>query len=157
MKMGATFDVTGTYRYSLWRSWETVAPQVAFVMLNPSTADARTDDATIRRCIRFAQTWGYGSLEVVNLFALVATHPTQLQMRVDPVGAENDQYLLAAGQRATTIILAWGNWGKLYQRDQAVLQLLAPYANLYCLGMNQTGQPRHPLYVKAKSALVRFG
>lgn len=148
MKSGACFDPTGTYRYSLWRSWNDHAPRLAFVMLNPSTADAQVNDATIRRCISFAQVWGYGYLEVVNLFGLRTPHPSELRAVSDPVGAECDAYILDAMAGADQIILGWGNWGSLYNRDQAVLDLLATHANVYCLGRNQSGQPRHPLYLK---------
>lgn len=156
METGATFDSTGTYRYVLWRQWAINAPKVAFVMLNPSTADAQTDDATIRRCTQFAKSWGYGSLDVVNLFALVATYPAQLQDVADPIGSENDRYLLTTGQNASTLILAWGNWGRLLERDRAVFKLLAHLPNIYCLGMNKTGQPRHPLYLKRDTTLIAF-
>ena len=69
----AIFDRTGMYRYSLWREWYADSPPVAFIMLNPSTADDRKDDPTIRRSIGFAHAWGFGALEVVNLFAYRAT------------------------------------------------------------------------------------
>jgi len=69
LNQGAVIDPTGDYRYSLWRVWHPKASRVAFIMLNPSQADATVDDPTIRRCIGFAQRWGYGSLEAVNLFA----------------------------------------------------------------------------------------
>jgi hypothetical protein len=149
---GATLD--RVYRYRLWREWNPDAPRVSFVMLNPSTADAKTDDPTIRRCLGFAQSWGYGSLEVVNLFAYRATDPQELRGAADPIGAENDRYLIAASQRAQTLILAWGNWGKLHQRDQAVLRLLAECCKVYCLGINRSGQPRHPLYVRSDAVLL---
>ncbi|HLO49404.1 MAG TPA: DUF1643 domain-containing protein [Kamptonema sp.] len=51
-----------------------------------SKSDATTDDPTIRRCISFAQFWGYGSSEVVNLFAYRASRPTILYQIPDPVG-----------------------------------------------------------------------
>ena len=38
---GATFSADRRYRYRLWRRWDGARPVVAFVMLNPSTADAR--------------------------------------------------------------------------------------------------------------------
>ncbi|MBD2460605.1 DUF1643 domain-containing protein [Oscillatoria sp. FACHB-1407] len=151
--MGAIFDSTGTYRYTLWREWGN-SPKVVFVMLNPSTADADRNDPTIRRCIGLAQMWGFGALEVVNLFAYCATHPTELRQATDPIGVENDRYLLQAVQRSDRTILAWGNWGSLHQRDRCVLDLLAQHTPLYCLGMNQSGQPRHPLYVKRNVALI---
>lgn len=152
---GATFDPTGQYRYSLWRVWDLDAPRVAFVMLNPSTADAERNDPTIRRCIGLANAWGYGGLEVVNLFAYRATRPQVLKQATDPVGREGDRALLAAASRADQILLAWGNWGSLYERDRAVLALLSGYP-LYCLGLTQQQQPRHPLYASRGVILIRF-
>lgn len=155
MQGGAVFDATGIYRYLLWRHWGAAA-KLVFVMLNPSTADAQSDDATLRRCIGFAQDWGYGSLEVVNLFAFRATSPQQLRDAADPIGADCDRYLLAATASAEQIVVAWGNGGRLHQRDRAVLELLAPYVPLYCLGLNQAGQPRHPLYLRKDVNLSPF-
>lgn len=148
MEMGACFDATGIYRYSLWRSWDLSQPRLVFMMLNPSTADAEVNDPTIRHCLGFAHAWGYGSLEVVNLFGLRTPHPPRLREANDPIGAECDDYIQNAAQRADQIILAWGNWGNFRNRDQAVIQLLTDCKNLYCLGVNQSGQPRHPLYLK---------
>src|SRR5271165_6802401 len=62
-------------------------------MLNPSKADEATDDPTIRRCIGFARSWGFGSLAVGNLFAYRATYPDELCASPDPVGSENDYWL----------------------------------------------------------------
>jgi hypothetical protein len=154
--MSVTFDATGKYRYVLWREWQENALSVSFIMLNPSTADAHTDDPTIRRCIGFARSWGYGALEVVNLFAYRATQPIELRRAPDPVGKDNDRYLLAAGQRSQLVILAWGNWGSLNQRDRAVLHLLGDRRDIYCLGRTRSGQPRHPLYLKGDTVPVRF-
>lgn len=145
-KTGAIFDPTHTYRYLLWRSWSD-APPIAFVMLNPSTADAERNDPTIRRCITFARSWGYGTVLVVNLFAYRATCPTQLAQVAEPVGVENDRYLHLTCTRADRVIAAWGNRGALHHRYQQVLPFL-PNQRSYCLGVNRSGHPRHPLYVR---------
>lgn len=150
----AIFDPTGTYRYLLKRSWS-CAPQIGFVMLNPNRADATIDDPTIRRCVGFAKSWGYGGLEVVNLFAYRAKTPTLLKQAADPVGPDNDHYLLTLTERVETIVLAWGNWGALRGRDRAVIELLNSHQALYCLGTTQTGQPRHPLYLKRETRLIK--
>ena len=104
-RTGAEFDPTGAYRYSLWREWDARAPAVAFVMLNPSTADAARDDPTIRRCASFARSWGYGSLEVVNLFAYRASEPKRLRQTPDPIGPANDDYLVDAADRVQTVVV----------------------------------------------------
>jgi hypothetical protein len=151
MKRNAVIDSTGLYRYSLGREWEPNSPSLAFVMLNPSLADAIADDPTLRRCINFAQSWGYGSLEVVNLFAYRASCPTVLKRIKDPIGPENDRYLKQAVELADKIIVAWGNQGILENRAKVVLHWLNSFATLYCLGITQTGSPRHPLYVKGNT------
>lgn len=148
-RSGARFDATGQYRYSLWRCWQPGGRRLAFIMLNPSTADAETNDPTIRRCIGFAQSWGYGSLEVVNLFAFRTPHPSQLSLVADPVGADCDAAILQAVERADCTVIAWGNGGRLQNRNRAVLGLINPLNRpVYCLGCNQSGQPSHPLYLK---------
>ena len=150
MQSGATFDATGCYRYLLWRSWDTTAAKVGFVMLNPSQADAVVNDPTIRRCLGFARSWGFGALEVVNLFAYCTAYPTELRRAADPIGAENDRYLADLGQRVDQIILAWGNGGSWQGRDQVVRSLLGDRA-VYCLGTTKLGQPKHPLYLKREA------
>jgi hypothetical protein len=148
MNTGAILSSTKTYRYSLWREWNPHAPKVGFVMLNPSKANEWVDDPTIRRCISFARFWGYGSLEVMNLFAYRTTHPCELCEVPDPIGAENDFYLISLRQRVQQIILAWGNWGTLYNRNQEVIKLLGA-EQVYCLGFTKLGNVRHPLYLKS--------
>ncbi len=106
-RSSAVLSPDGVYRYQLVREWDRARPRVAFLMLNPSTADATQNDPTIRKCIAFARSWGCGSLEVVNLFAFRATDPRELGRcgaRVDPVGAENDGYILAAARRASVVV-----------------------------------------------------
>lgn len=144
------------YRYTLSRMWDATRPQVAFVMLNPSTADAHQDDPTIRRCVGFAKQWGFGRLAVVNLFAYRATRPADLLIADDPVGEDNDAHLLNACRASETIVCAWGNHGAHRGRDAAVCALLEDFP-LMCLGLTQRGQPRHPLYVGYAQPLLRFG
>ena len=156
MNKGAIFDSTGLYRYLLWREWDCLLPIVTFVMLNPSRADAEVDDPTIRRCLGFARSWGYGSLKVVNLFAYRASRPNLLFQSQAPIGQDNDRYLQIISQRTSTLVLAWGNSGNYQQRDRAVLQLLKDHPHCYCLGLTQNKNPRHPLYLKRQSTLIRF-
>jgi hypothetical protein len=147
----AIFDATGAYRYSLKRAWSDDYPQVTFIMLNPSRADEVRNDPTISRCLGFASAWGFGSLEVVNLFAYCTSSPAELRRASDPIGEENDQYLMQATTNAHTTVLAWGTYGTMFSRNRQVLDLLlsqTQMGGLYCLGLTKDGHPRHPLYLK---------
>src|SRR5690348_16099160 len=109
MKRDAVISDCGRYRYSLSRwGWDERSGRCVFIMLNPSTADASVDDPTIRRCINFAQGWGYGMLEVVNLFAWRATFPKELALAPDPVGPHNGEYLTRAITIGDITVCAWG-------------------------------------------------
>lgn len=159
MTRGAHFSRDRRYRYRLWRRWDPSLPIVAFCMLNPSTADESTDDPTIRRCIGFARSWGYGGLEVVNLFALRATDPRELRLARDPIGCLNDAYVLDAAARSAAIVIAWGAHGVFRARGAAALELLSPRAQLLALGWTKAGEPRHPLYLRrdVRPAVVGSG
>lgn len=136
----------GTYRYRLDRQWAE-GPKVAFVMLNPSTADAEFDDPTIRRCKSFARDWGFGGIIVGNLFALRSTNPDALREHADPVGPENDTHLIEIACEAQRIVCAWGVHGVLMDRSTTVRALLLDYAHLSVLRLTAAGLPGHPLYV----------
>lgn len=151
---GADLSSCGLYRYRLWRRWN-AAPAAVFIMLNPSTADAFADDATIRRCIGFAQSWiGHGAIEVVNLFAWRARNPEDLSREqltgTDIVGPENDRYVREVLSRARSVIAAWGVRGSLLKRDRAMVELVrATGVGLSCLRTTKDGHPEHPLYLPA--------
>ncbi|MBD2089629.1 DUF1643 domain-containing protein [Microcoleus sp. FACHB-1515] len=155
LRSGAVFDQSETYRYWLWREWNVELPRLSFVMLNPSTADADRNDPTIRRCIQFAQSWGYGAVDVVNLFAYRTTQPQMLCRVKAPIGQENDRHLQTVCAQTDAIVLAWGNWGSLHGRDRAVLKLLEGQ-RAFCLGMTRSNQPRHPLYVRGNTLMQSF-
>jgi hypothetical protein len=152
---GAAFSRDRRYRYRLWRRWDRSRPTIAFCMLNPSTADARRDDPTIRRCIGFARHWGYGGIEVVNIFALRATDPRALRSARDPVGPRNDAFMLRAAAESP-IVIAWGVHGALRDREATALQLLGPRARLLALGRTRSGAPRHPLYLRRDTEALEY-
>lgn len=153
MKRDAVLDESKKYRYTLLREWDTLKPRVAYIMLNPSTADAFIDDRTIIRCIEFAKEWGYGSIEVVNLFAYRVTQAKKLKEVSDPVGDKNDDYINLVASRSNLVIVAWGDNGTLLERDKEVL---AKLAKVYCLGITKKGNPRHPLYVRSATKPVPY-
>jgi hypothetical protein len=143
MKANATLSKCRKYRYALWRTWDDSKSYAMFIGLNPSTADETTDDPTIRRCITFARTWGYGGLCMVNLFAYRATEPSNMKTAIDPIGPENDTWLKKLAKNAGVIIAAWGNDGIFLNRSSDV-KLMLP--DLMCLKLNKSGEPVHPLY-----------
>lgn len=157
MRGGALFSPCGAYRYRLSRNWDAAGTTLAVVMLNPSTADAARDDSTIRRCIAFAAREGHGGVEILNLFAFRATAPAKLKNAADPVGPDNDRHLEALFVRHSRILAAWGTHGDFGGRAEAVLRMAARRGVRFaCLGRTAAGNPRHPLYVRADSALQPF-
>lgn len=74
----ASFSADNKYRQILSRIWDKgVGNSCVFIMLNPSTATSNIDDPTVRRCIGFAKSWGYGGLYILNLFDFISTNPNK--------------------------------------------------------------------------------
>jgi hypothetical protein len=159
LDMGAIFSPDREYRYVLWRRWNTALRTCTFIGLTPSTADETGDDPTIRRCIRFARDWGFGAMRMLNLFAYRATDPMVMRQAEDPIGPMNDRYIVETAQMSGLVVAAWGMHGRYLDRGKAVRDFfpvlsdvggsLARRKPLYCLGTTSSGEPRHPLYLKA--------
>jgi hypothetical protein len=144
----------GRYRYALRRSWAD-GPTMLWVLGNPSSADAASDDPTVRRCVRFARDHGCGGAVLVNLWAWRATHPRELDAVADPVGPDNDGWIAALGHHVDgPVVLGWGVQSAP-ARVATVLGLLGDRPKL-CLGRTRDGHPRHPLYVSAATRLDRW-
>lgn len=146
---GAIISGCGTYRYKLWRTWDSGAPTCNFLMLNPSTADHRIDDPTIRRCVGYARSWGHGGIVVTNLFSLRSTDPTALKSAPDPIGPENDGHVVEAASKSALVVAAWGAHGSYRGRSRAVVALLSCRGiAMHCLTRTAAGEPGHPLFLK---------
>lgn len=135
--MSATISECGQYRYDLVRYMRDACTPCVFVMLNPSTADATQDDATIRRCKAYAQSWGYGKLVVVNLFVFRATKPEDLKRADDPIGWKGP------------IVCAWGVHGSHRGRHWEVLDMINDLGGQpMALKVTKDKHPSHPLYLR---------
>lgn len=158
MKGNAEFSACRRYRYLLSRAWDPTRPCITWVMLNPSTADAREDDPTIRRCVSFSKKHGAGWLLVANLFAFRTTDPRRLLKVEDPVGLYNLGYLKRAVVGASMVFAAWGAIDRrLWDAAAAqVLQVRENAPRLHCLGVTKNRSPRHPLYVKGDTDPIEW-
>jgi hypothetical protein len=151
----------GKYRYTLTREWQPLMRYLndikllTFILLNPSTADHKVDDPTIRRCVAFARRDGYNAIRVVNLFAYRCSAPEDLCRADDPIGPENDDYLSAACKEATDIVVGWGSSFRARSRLARMENLLEGHTPV-CFGVNADGSPKHPLYVPGNTKFVPY-
>ena len=153
----AVFSRDRRHRYTLTRTWDPAGPVVNFLMLNPSTADAFALDPTNRRCVGFAQRWGFGALVTTNIFAFRSTDPKGLRGAPDPIGPDNDEVIIAAARSADLLVIAWGNHGSLHARGTEVLERLDHNAvTPHHLGRTRRGHPSHPLYLAGDLVAVPF-
>ncbi len=139
---GATFSPCQNYRYRLWRIWDEQLPEVLFIMHNPSTADHRNDDPTLRRCLNYAIKWGFGQLTICNVYAYRSTDPKMLSRISDPIGPNNDVYIKRHSAKAKISICAWGNGLGLPK------ELFSIISNPHFLECAKYGTPKHPLYLQ---------
>lgn len=136
------------YRYRLTRLWDAQTRKIAFVMLNPSTATEYQNDPTVERCERRARALGFGGFSVTNIFAWRDTDPRKMRAAIDPVGAQNDDFILMAAQWADMTLAAWGSHGDHLGRGAQVQKILKETQKpIYHLGLTKAGHPKHPLYI----------
>lgn len=160
--MSAIISDCGRYRYRLDREIGMLGSIIiAFLLHNPSTADADKDDPTSRRGIGFARSWGASRMVFINPWAGRATKPADLWKMDDPVGPENDRHIREVALEVVAsggfMVAAWGAVSPPRALHHAVANRLSAVRSiitdagceLRALGVTQDGAPRHPLYLPA--------
>lgn len=145
--MGAAISECGMHRYKLWRIWDDSKPKVLFIMHNPSIADDLEDDPTIRRCVGFAKSWGYGGIYVGNLFSFRSTNPKGLlnKSREEIAPVKNLIYQREMILECNMHVLAYGNPAiKLLPE-----KLYFTIRGWHYLKLTKNGNPGHPLFLKS--------
>lgn len=164
--MSAIISACGAYRYRLDRVIDMLGgPTVAFCLLNPSTADHLTNDATSRRGIAFAKSWRASRMIYINPWAGRSTKPRNLWLMSDPVGEENDHHIETVAREVVEsggfVVVAWGaicppaSYRPVAATRLKTVEKIIRSAGceLMALGSNKDGSPKHPLYVRKDAPL----
>lgn len=158
--MSAIISQCGSYRYRLERHEGSLYGSTAIIMVNPSTADASTDDATIRKLRGFGERNKWGRLIIGNLFAYRATDVRELGGAADPVGPENDEHLMRIVADADQIICAWGpisKQPKMWRNRFLDVVGIIRGTGLSPMSIGQPakcGHPKHPLMLPYDSPIM---
>jgi hypothetical protein len=151
----------GVYRYALSRDTGVGKDVVAFIGVNPSTADAHQDDATIRKLYGFGARNNIRKWVVGNLFAYRATDVRGLKTATDPEGPEADAHLANIFRQCDYAVFGWGSLAKLPRHLRfrwALVRDIALMADCatYCIGTTKDGQPKHPLMTPYCTPITRW-
>ncbi|WP_242210808.1 DUF1643 domain-containing protein [Paenibacillus polymyxa] len=146
------------YRYRLTRIWEKDKEIVGVVMLNPSRANSLKTDDTIMNLTNYLIDNNYGGVDIVNMYALMATKPSELQNRDQAYEAYNDSHITETAAERDVLVIAWGSDMKKYvRRKREIETLLFPYAHkIKCLEDPEGKSPRHPLLLSKDWKLVPY-
>lgn len=153
------------FRYTLTRMWEENDPQLLIVMLNPSSADDRKDDPTIRHLIERCKREYFGGFRVVNLYAYRSSCPQDLIAHLEQgdevVGKANNQAILEMANECDEVLFAWGCNPIAARRDKEVIELLRDRFEgggnrVWMIALTKDGFPRHPLYSKYADKMIPY-
>jgi hypothetical protein len=159
--MSATISDCGLYRYTLQRDVAVDGPLFLFLGVNPSTANATANDATVRKWIGFVKRWGGRGFMVGNAFAYRSTDVRALASASDPIGLFNDWHIMQMASKADAIVPCWGNTTKVPPRLRKRFGFLAEMLTgadkpLKCFGLTQGGDPLHPLMLGYETPLIEW-
>ena len=145
----AEFSIDKKERYSLKREWDKSKNKILYIMLNPSLADDKNDDPTIRRLINFTKKFNYGGFLVGNIFTTITPNPKELD-KSKGMSDKNFEELIKLINKVDQIVYAWGNSVEEPQHLKELI--LSPK----CFGKNLNGTPKHPLYLPKNSILIDY-
>lgn len=134
---------------------------VGFFGVNPSTADASVDDATVRKWTGFCRRWGAHRFIVGNVFAYRATDVKALASVEDPFGADIGDHTADIINEANILVPCWGNTDKVppklrFAFDVLLDALLSSGKPVRHFGLTKAGDPMHPLMLGYDTPLQPF-
>ena len=145
----AEFSIDKKERYSLKREWDKSKNKILYIMLNPSFADDKNDDPTIRRLINFTKKFNSGGFLVGNIFTTITPNPKELD-KSKGMSDKNFEELIKLINKVDQIVYAWGS---SIEEPQLLKKLVL---NPKCFGKNLNGTPKHPLYLPSQTNLINF-
>lgn len=158
MKSGAIFSKNRKHRLGLWRIWDATRGHVLYIGLNPSTAGAKENDATINKLIHFTKRFDLGGFYIVNLFSVICTDSSKLMQQPKLNSSVADIYIEHYAKKCDSVVYMYGRKGKgnelrIKQIDKL---LLNKFDCVYCFGINKDLTPKHPLYLPSNTALELY-
>lgn len=130
-----------------------------FIGMNPSTADASVNDPTCAREWNFTLREGYSGMVKGNVGDYRATDPKMLLAEgVVASSPANLPTIRDAAAGAALVILCHGklNRALVEPAREIITTLKADGIAMWCFGTNADGSPKHPLYLRLDTPLVRF-
>lgn len=152
---GAYVSECGKYRYQLTRHVGAGSFTYAFFGINPSTADAMTDDQTVRKWRGYCERNHVGRFLVGNVFSYRATDVRELATTTHCLFGEDhwriQDHIIRS---ADALVPCWGSQKKVPDHlrpwinglfDRLCDQNYRHGTPLLCFGKTKDGDPKHPL------------
>lgn len=159
--MSAVISPCGLHRYRLDRNLWPVnsgGKVFAYFGINPSTADATFDDATVRKWRGFTERNGGERFIVGNVFSYRATDVHELARAQSPQGPGFWAELVQILAEADILVPCWGSRSKVPERlrpqiDGLLELLTASGKPVMHFGLTSGGDPKHPLMLAYSTPL----
>lgn len=159
--MSAVISDCGKFRYRLERDVQLDGLLIAYFGVNPSTADANLDDATVRKWRGFTKVNGGRRFIVGNVWAYRSTDVNALAAAADPIGQGNWMHVRRIINEADILVPCWGSETKVPDRLRGTFSTVKSWLAesgkpVKCFGFTKDGGPKHPLMLSYSTPLVDY-
>lgn len=156
------FVDNNTRRLWLARWWGTPqCPTTGFwlwIGMNPSKAGSNVDDPTVAKETLITKRHGGSAYIKCNVMDWIETDSHTVSQISKPCSSLNHSVIMNRAFAADKIVCAWGLLHHTLKPFAIRIQdsLLRQRYELWCLGTTKDGSPKHPLYLKATTKIIRY-
>lgn len=144
------------YRHSLTINVTEGSKSICWIALYPSKRSIKKD-VTINRCISLTQSFEYNRLTIVSLFDLKAMSTSEILTHSRPFSDVCDTFILQQAVNSDLVIAAWGDEGKLFDRDLTVENKLREIrVYLHVLKLTSKGNPAKLCHLKQPFSITPY-